>query len=102
LATFLPKLDDENVESLHRTPQSLVNGAMVYQQNNCGACHQINGAGMKSGPPLNGVAKRWDRKWMEEHFLDPESKSPGTIMPAYKFSPADMTAMLDYMMSLTD
>ena len=39
---------------------------------------------------------------MEEHFVDPESKSPGTIMPAYKFAPADMTAMLDYMMFLTD
>ena len=102
LAAFLPKLDDDNVASLHAIPQSLVAGAAVYQQNNCGACHFINGVGMKTGPPLNGVAKRWDRKWMEEHFVDPESKSPGTIMPAYKFSPADMTAILDYMMYLTE
>ena len=39
---------------------------------------------------------------MEEHFVDPDSKSPGTIMSAYKFSPADMTAILDYMMYLTE
>jgi len=102
LATFIRKLDDESVGAIASAPVPVVSGAQLYMKNNCGICHSINGAGGKSGPPLNGVAKRRDRAWMEGHFGDPQKFSPGTMMPPYKFDSAGMANMLAYMDTLKD
>ncbi len=102
LATFMRKLDDESVVAIASTPINVVSGAQMYMKNNCGVCHSINSAGGKSGPPLNGVAKRRDRTWLEGHFGDPQKFSPGSMMPAYKFERADMDSMLAYMETLKD
>jgi len=100
LAAFLLKLNTRNARALHSAPAYAVEGAMIYQANNCGACHQVNGAGMRIGPPLNGLAKRRSRDWVEKHFLDPQAFSPGTIMPAYRFPPRDLARITTYLLSL--
>jgi len=100
LAAFLLKLNPKNIEALENAPAFAVEAALVYQANNCGVCHQINGAGMKTGPPLNGVGERRDRAWLEGHFVDPQKFSPGTSMPPYKFSAKDMDRMVTYLTQL--
>ena len=102
LATFMRKLDDESVGAIASAPGPVVGGAMLYMKSNCGICHSSNGAGGKTGTPLNGVAKRRNRAWMEGHFIDPQKFSPKTIMPAYKFDAAAMASMLAYMETLKD
>ena len=102
LATFMRKLDDESVGAIATVPVPVVAGAQLYMKNGCGACHSINGAGGKSGRPLNGVARRRNRAWLEGHFADPQKYSPGTIMPPYKFDAAGMANMLAYMETLRD
>ncbi|MBI3680272.1 MAG: cytochrome b N-terminal domain-containing protein [Acidobacteria bacterium] len=100
LAAFILKLNARNAQDLREAPQPAVEGAMVYQQNRCGACHQVNGAGVKLGPPLNGLSQRHDRAWVEGHFADPQKFSPGTVMPPYRFSPRDLERVASYLMSL--
>lgn len=100
LAAFVGKLSPTNAEALTSAPQFAVDGAMVYENNHCGSCHQINGAGMRMGPPLNGLASHRDRKWLEQHFVDPQKLSPGTVMPPYKFNPKDMDAIVRYLLGL--
>jgi ubiquinol-cytochrome c reductase cytochrome b subunit len=73
---------------------------MIYQQHRCGSCHKVNGAGIKMGPDLNGVAQRRSRDWLEEHFLNPQKLSPGTVMPAYKFSSRDMDRITSYLLAI--
>jgi ubiquinol-cytochrome c reductase cytochrome b subunit len=102
LANFMRKLDDENVVALSTAPAPIVGGAQLYMKNNCGVCHAVNGTGGKSGPPLNGVAKRRDRAWLEGHFVDPQKFSPGTMMPPYKFDQTEMGNILAYMETLKD
>ena len=85
LAAFLLKLNPDNATALDDAPHSRWQGALVYQANHCGGCHMVNGVGMNVGPPLNGLAKRRSRSWVEEHFADPPKLSPGSIMPPYKF-----------------
>ncbi|MFN0102188.1 MAG: cytochrome b N-terminal domain-containing protein [Bryobacteraceae bacterium] len=102
LALFMRKLDDESVGAIATTPVPVVGGAQLYMKNNCGVCHAINGAGGKSGPPLNGVANRRDRTWLEGHFGDPQKFSPGSMMPPYKFDRTEMDNMLAYMEILKD
>ncbi|MBM3783658.1 MAG: c-type cytochrome [Acidobacteria bacterium] len=102
LANLMRKLDDESVGSLGTAPHDAVAGAQVFMKYNCGVCHSVNGTVARNGPPLNGVAARRDRAWMEGHFLDPQKFAPGTAMPAYKFTPAEMSGMLAYMGTLKD
>lgn len=100
LAAFLLKLNEQNASMLEAAPEFAVDGAMIYQLNRCGICHQVNGAGVKMGPGLNGLAQRRSRDWIEEHFKNPQKLSPGTVMPAYKFTSREMDRITQYVMGL--
>ncbi len=100
LAAFLLKLNPKNVEALGSAPSFAVEGAMVYQANGCGACHQVNGVGMKVGPPLNGLSTRRTREWVDQHFADPAKLSPGSMMPPFRFNARDMDRITSYLMQL--
>jgi ubiquinol-cytochrome c reductase cytochrome b subunit len=100
LAAFVIKLTADDEQALMATPDFATQAALLYQAQHCSACHQINGAGMKLGPPLNGVAGHRDRAWLEKHFRDPQSTSPGTVMPPYKFTDKEMDAMCRYLLAL--
>ncbi|HBY63194.1 MAG TPA: cytochrome b/b6 domain-containing protein [Solibacterales bacterium] len=100
LAAFLLKLTPANAQALREAPAFAVDGALVYQQQRCGACHVANGVGMNVGPKLNGLAARRSREWIEGHFVDPQKYSPGTAMPAYKFSGRDLDRVTSYLLAL--
>jgi len=102
LAAFLLKLNPNNVESLLATPAFAVGGAVVYQAKMCGSCHTVNNVGMKIGPPLNGLTTRRTREWVVKHFLEPQTMSPGSIMPPYKLPQRDMDDLVSYLLSLPD
>jgi ubiquinol-cytochrome c reductase cytochrome b subunit len=100
LAAFLLKLRPENAAALQQAPDFAAKGALVYQTNHCNACHLVNGVGMRIGPPLNGLVARRDRAWVEQHFVDPQKISPGSIMPPYRLSPADLRNLTSYLLAL--
>jgi ubiquinol-cytochrome c reductase cytochrome b subunit len=102
LAAFLLKLTPQNASALQGAPSYAVEGALIYQANRCGACHLVNGVGMKVGPPLNGIFRRRNKEWLARHFREPQAVSPGTIMPRYAFSPGDMDKICSYLLSLPD
>jgi quinol-cytochrome oxidoreductase complex cytochrome b subunit len=102
LAAFLLKLNGKNAVALDSAPDFAVQGAVVYETNHCGGCHQVNGIGMKVGPPLNGLARRESRSWVVEHFADPRKLSPGSIMPAYRFSQRDLENLTSYLFVLPE
>jgi len=100
LALFLLKLTPPTATIVEAAPAFALEGAMLYQKQQCGACHQVNGTGQKLGPVLNGVAERRDRGWLEQHFITPQKLSPGSSMPPYKFGPKDMDRIITYLLSL--
>jgi ubiquinol-cytochrome c reductase cytochrome b subunit len=102
LASFLLKLNEQNATALDNAPEFAVEGALIYQSNRCGACHLVNGVGMKIGPPLNGLSKRESRSWVEDHFADPQKLSPGSIMPPYKLAPKDLENLTSYLLALPE
>ena len=102
LAAFLLKLTPRNAEALGNAPDFAVQAALTYQTRNCGSCHQINGVGMKMGPPLNGVARRRTKTWVAQHFANPEVLSPGSFMPPYQFSRREMDNLVAYLFTLPD
>jgi len=102
LAAFLLKLNARNASALDTAPDFAVEGAIVYQQNRCAACHVVNGAGVQVGPTLNGLSKRETRSWVEAHFLDPQKLSPGSIMPPYKLPKNDLENLTLYLFTLPE
>jgi mono/diheme cytochrome c family protein len=102
LAAFLLKLNADNASAIENAPEFATAGALVFQANSCADCHLVNGAGMKVGPPLNGLAKRQTRSWVEQHFADPAKLSPDSIMPPYRFSEKDMEDLTSYLFALPE
>ena len=102
LAAFLLKLTPRNARALANAPAFAVRAALLYQTKNCGSCHQVNGIGMKLGPPLNGLARRRTRTWVVRHFGNPEALSPGSFMPPYQFSEREMDDLVAYLFALPD
>ena len=100
LASFLRAMDSGRATALESAPSYAVEGALLYARNQCGMCHQINGTGMKTGPALNGVGSRRKRAWMEQHFRDPQTASPGTVMPRYAFDAAAMDNLCRFLLHL--
>jgi ubiquinol-cytochrome c reductase cytochrome b subunit len=96
LVTFVTKRSDRAVDAWQTAPQAAVDGALIYQANECASCHKLNGVGDDLGPPLNGVGERRDRVWIEQHFADPPKFSPNSIMPSFTFSPGDLKLITDY------
>jgi mono/diheme cytochrome c family protein len=100
LATFVTKRSAKAVEAWAGAPQQAAEGAMVYQASHCDMCHQLNGVGQKTGPPLNGLADHRARDWVEGHFGDPQKFSPGSAMPPYKFNSHDMDRIASYLLEI--
>ena len=77
LVQLVTKRDDNGIDAWKSAPAGPVQGAVLYQANQCSTCHMLNGEGGKVGPPLNGVRTRHDRAWVLGHFSDPEKFTPG-------------------------
>lgn len=102
LVTLMTKLTPDNSEVLDSSPDYAVQGAVIFGKNQCATCHAVNGDGGAIGPPLNGLAGRRSEDWVIKHFENPTAMYPGTPMPAYKFSAADMKNEVSYLFTLPD
>src|SRR5580704_12152427 len=100
LLALMQKLTPDNAEVVDSAPAFATAGALIFQKNNCGTCHSINGVGGKIGPPLNGLDSRRSEAWVIEHFQDPKKMVPTTPMPAYKFPDPDMQNEVSYLLTL--
>ncbi|MBC7927346.1 MAG: cytochrome b N-terminal domain-containing protein [Bryobacteraceae bacterium] len=100
LANFSLKFPIEKLSLVPTIPVHASEAALLYQKQQCGACHQVNGVGQKLGPVLNGLAERRNRDWVQEHFLNPQKLSPGTTMPAYKFSSRELDRITTWLLEL--
>jgi ubiquinol-cytochrome c reductase cytochrome b subunit len=102
LAAFLLKLTPANASALENAPDFATHGALVFNANQCGGCHKVNGSGASFGPLLNGLSKRQSRSWVEEHFADPRKLVPDSTMPGYKLTPKDLNDLTSYLFALPE
>ena len=100
LVTFVGKRSDKAVDAWQNAPQSAIDGATIYQTNDCASCHKINGVGDELGPSLNGLGERRERAWIEGHFAAPTKYSPDSIMPAFPFKPEELKLITDYITAI--
>jgi ubiquinol-cytochrome c reductase cytochrome b subunit len=101
LVQLTTKRDENGLEAWKTAPDEAIQGATVYQSNQCGTCHTVNGEGGKLGPVLNGLRSRRERSWVEAHFADPEKLSPGSGMPPYSdLATDDLDKLTTYVLSI--
>lgn len=100
LSAFLLRLQPETAALADKVPPEAVKGAQIYVSNRCNSCHKVGGIGGEIGPPLNGVAGRRSKDWIEKHFESPQTLSPGTVMPPFHFSPSERDALVGYLLAL--
>ena len=91
----------KNLYGMKRTDPAIAHGQTLYTNLGCLGCHRIHGNGGAIGPDLSyeGDA-RPDREWHIKHFRDPQSVSPGSIMPKFPLTEAELQDLTSYMLSL--
>lgn len=84
----------------HVDPE-VARGKELYAQFGCSGCHRIHGEGAAVAPDLSFVGdERPDREWHLRHFRDPASVSPGSFMPKFPLTEAQLNDLTSYMLSL--
>src|SRR5262249_55940377 len=79
----------DSTEAAAAPPESATDpasyGRLLYRQEGCFMCHQLDGDGGTLGPDLSveGTRKRAD-DWLIGHFKSPSDYTKGSIMPSYK------------------
>jgi ubiquinol-cytochrome c reductase cytochrome b subunit len=80
---------------------TVVRGKELYAQFGCSGCHRIHGEGGAVAPDLSFVGDdKPDREWHLRHFRDPASVSPGSFMPKFPLTDAQLNDLTAYMLSL--
>lgn len=77
-------------------------GRRLFQQKSCIACHAVGSQGGKIGPALDDVGLRRSPEWMIQHFRDPQTVSPATVMPRFGFTETEARALTDFLLHLRD
>jgi cytochrome c2 len=93
LAAFLLTLTPRNAKDLESAPDKVLEGAMIYQQQQCGMCEIVNGVGVQLVPALNGVADRRRKEWIEIQIRSPKRHSAATALVTWMRSIEYLTAI---------
>ena len=91
----------KSLYGMKRTDPGIAHGQTLFANLGCAGCHRIHGNGGAIGPDLSyeGDA-RPDREWHITHFRDPQAVSPGSIMPKFPLTEAELQDLTSYMVSL--
>ncbi len=77
-------------------------GERIFTEQGCLGCHSVGGRGGDVGPALDDVADRKTDTWLLKHFEDPQTTSPGTVMPQFGFSEGESRSLVLFLRSLSD
>jgi ubiquinol-cytochrome c reductase cytochrome b subunit len=90
-----------DLRALPRVDPAVAKGKAVFARFGCAGCHRIHGEGGAVGPDLSLVGDaRPERDWHLKHFRDPQSVSPGSIMPKLPLNEQELNDLTSYMLSL--
>ena len=89
-----------DLQAMKRTDPAVAAGRALFERLQCTSCHRIHGEGGAIGPDLSYVGDHRDRDWLIKHFRDPQSTSPGSIMPKFPLKEQELNDLTAYMLSL--
>jgi len=93
-------LSVRDLHQMERADPAVASGKNLYAGLGCIGCHRIHGEGGAVGPDISYVGDHRDRDWLIKHFRDPQSTSPGSIMPKFPLDERELSDLTAYMLSL--
>jgi ubiquinol-cytochrome c reductase cytochrome b subunit len=91
----------KSLYGMKRTDPGIAHGQTLVANLGCLGCHRIHGNGGAIGPDLSYEGDvRPDREWHLKHFRDPQAVSPGSIMPKFPLTDAELQDLTSYILSL--
>ena len=78
----------------------VLDGQRLYRDLKCAYCHMIGGKGGMVGPELDRLAGTKAEEWLTAHFRDPQTLSPGSVMPKLGLLEEEIRALSAYLVSL--
>ena len=75
-------------------------GEQLITDRACTACHKLGDADGGIAPDLSYEGLIRDDDWLMEHFQNPRSRVPDSIMPAFRFPAEDFQRLTAYLGSL--
>lgn len=76
-------------------------GQIVYQRNNCVACHIIAGVGGTAGPDLARAGAKWKAEELTKYLKNPASVKTKSAMPGFAhLSEQELKDLTDYLLTL--
>lgn len=85
---------------VEKNRQEIMGQRIYFEKVRCQICHSINGKGGIAGPALDTVGSRRNKKWLTDHFRNPQKVSPNTTMPNFGLLDEEIQALVVYMSSL--
>ncbi len=85
--------------ALGAAPDRSGEGAKLFDDYGCRACHSLRGTGAHVGPELDRVRDRKSREDIVLWLDDPQKIKPGTKMPTFRFTPHQEQMLADYLLS---
>ncbi len=79
---------------------ALQQGQKLIADRACTACHKLGDKDGGIAPDLSFAGALKDEQWLFDHFQNPRSRVPDSIMPAFRFSDEEFRAMSAYLASL--
>jgi len=91
----------KNLYGMKRVDPGIAHGHALVANLGCAGCHRIHGTGGAVGPDLSFVGdRRPDREWHLKHFRNPQSVSPGSIMPKFPLTDQELQDLTSYILTL--
>ena len=91
----------KNLYAVKRVDPGVARGQALVEHLGCVGCHRIHGTGGAVGPDLSYIGdQRPEREWHLKHFRNPQSVSPGSIMPKFPLTDQELQDLTSYMLSL--
>ena len=75
-------------------------GKKLFEERRCGMCHAIGGQGGKVGPDLADVGTKRDGDWLKKFLNDPKGTVAGAKMLPIKATEQELSALVEYLLSL--
>lgn len=72
----------------------------IVVEKSCLSCHTIGDQGGTVGPILDQLFNRRSEDWLRRWLKDPNAVKPGTKMPNFEFTPAEVNELLGYIRKL--
>lgn len=86
--------------AVNRTADLASQGRELVKDRACAACHKILEEDGGIAPDLSFEGNMKDEPWLMEHFRNPKSRIPDSIMPAFRFSEVDFQSISAYLLTL--